>query len=234
MHLGHTVVTEGREWARWAGKWRHESAGEASRRYDDGMNRGIYLAILHMPKTQSITIGRFGHFTFSAGDYLYVGSARSNLLARFARHSRRRRQPLAYRLPFRAGRFPRGGPIDAPERMECKMAAALAKLYAWAVPRFGASDCRCGGHLFCVKASRCPAGLTKDGKNATGDAIERFEGAGGWTWCPTVAAGAVQLVGGSDRPSSLQTTVLVALFLAGYLAENRLVTCSVSILIDWR
>ena len=55
------------------------------------MNRGIYLAILHLPKTQSITIGRFGRFTFSAGDYLYVGSARRNLLARFARHSRRRK-----------------------------------------------------------------------------------------------------------------------------------------------
>ncbi len=124
------------------------------------MNRGIYLAILHLPKTQSITIGRFGRFTFSAGDYLYVGSARRNLLARFARHSRRRKTRrwhidyLSVRADFLGALL-----IDAPKSMECKMAAALAKLYAWAVPRFGASDCRCGGHLFCVKASRVPSRL---------------------------------------------------------------------------
>ena len=55
------------------------------------MNSGIYLAIFHLPRTQAITVGRLGRFTFPRGYYLYVGSAQRCLQARVARHARRKK-----------------------------------------------------------------------------------------------------------------------------------------------
>ncbi len=44
------------------------------------------------------------------------------------------------------------GVIEIPgtRERECEVAGELAELYELAVPGFGASDCRCGGHLFYV------------------------------------------------------------------------------------
>ena len=39
--------------------------------------------------------------------------------------------------------------IDAPRGAECRIAADLARQMPRAIRGFGASDCRCGGHLFC-------------------------------------------------------------------------------------
>ena len=38
--------------------------------------------------------------------------------------------------------------IDGSKSLECRLAAMLARHYPRPIPRFGASDCRCGGHLF--------------------------------------------------------------------------------------
>ena len=116
------------------------------------MNRGIYLAIFHLPRTQAITIGRLGRFTFPAGIYVYVGSAQRNLQARLARHAKRRK-PLRWQIDYLSvkAKFLGALMIDGPKSMECRLAAMLAKHYPRAVPRFGASDCRCGGHLFGVQ-----------------------------------------------------------------------------------
>ena len=114
------------------------------------MNRGIYFAIFHLPRTQAITVGRLGRFTFCRGHYLYVGSAQRNLQARLARHARQHkilRWQIDY-LSVRA-RFVGALLIDGPKSLECKLAAVLAQHYPRPVTGFGASDCRCGGHLFC-------------------------------------------------------------------------------------
>lgn len=39
--------------------------------------------------------------------------------------------------------------IDAARSEECRVAADLARRMPRPIPGFGASDCRCGGHLFC-------------------------------------------------------------------------------------
>jgi Uri superfamily endonuclease len=36
----------------------------------------------------------------------------------------------------------------APRQRECELAATLAARYPRPIDHFGASDCRCGGHLF--------------------------------------------------------------------------------------
>ena len=113
------------------------------------MNSGIYLAIFHLPRTQAITVGRLGRFKFQPGYYLYVGSAQRNLYARLARHARRRKI-LRWQIDYLSvkAQFIGALMIDGPKNLECKLAALLAKHCPRTVPGFGASDCRCGGHLF--------------------------------------------------------------------------------------
>ena len=38
--------------------------------------------------------------------------------------------------------------ISGPRERECQLAKEMAGMYELAVPNFGSSDCRCGGHLF--------------------------------------------------------------------------------------
>ena len=113
------------------------------------MNSGVYLAIFHLARTQVITIGSLGRFTFQRGHYLYVGSAQRNLQARLARHSRRRK-PLRWHIDCLSVK---ASLVDAlvlrgPKSWECRLAAILARHYPRPIARFGASDCRCGGYLF--------------------------------------------------------------------------------------
>ncbi len=116
------------------------------------MNRGVYLAFFRLPRTQTIEIGRLGCWRFAAGVYVYVGSAQRNLQARLGRHARRhktRRWHIDY-VSVRAD-FLGALMIDAPKSRECQLAGMLAKRYPRAAAGFGASDCRCGGHLFRVE-----------------------------------------------------------------------------------
>lgn len=41
--------------------------------------------------------------------------------------------------------------IPGTRDLECQLAKKLSNIFKLAVPGFGASDCRCGGHLFYVK-----------------------------------------------------------------------------------
>lgn len=117
------------------------------------MDSGVYLAFFRLPRPRCIAVGRLGVFNFPPGTYAYVGSAQRNLQARLARHARRRKvlrwqiDYLSVRAEFRGALL-----IDGPKRLECALAALLARHYPRLVPGFGASDCRCGGHLFLVLA----------------------------------------------------------------------------------
>jgi len=113
------------------------------------MNSGVYLAIFRLSRTRTIAIGRLGRFTFQRGHYLYVGSAQRNLQARLARHGRRRK-PKRWHIDYLSAKAPLVGALvlRGPKSWECRLAAILAKRYLRPIARFGASDCRCGGHLF--------------------------------------------------------------------------------------
>ena len=113
---------------------------------------GTYALLLHLDAPMPLTVGRLGSFTFPAGDYVYVGSARGpgGLRARVRRHARRakRRHWHIDYLPGNARLAAVHAVVDA-ERRECAWAAALSRLPGAQViaPGFGASDCRCPTHL---------------------------------------------------------------------------------------
>jgi len=113
------------------------------------VDSGLYIAVFELDADREIRIGRLGRFRFERGVYFYVGSAQQNLEARLARHARRRK-PMRWHVDYLSTKATMLGAILIPGGRdgECRLAADLARLYRRAVPRFGASDCRCGGHLF--------------------------------------------------------------------------------------
>jgi sugar fermentation stimulation protein A len=122
------------------------------------MNGGVYIAVFRLAQARRIRVGRLGTFGFAAGAYLYVGSASRNLSARLARHARRRK-PLHWHVDYLSGKAPMLGAVLIPPdwrgprtacpvgSAECRIAADLAAAHGRPVRGFGASDCRCGGHL---------------------------------------------------------------------------------------
>jgi sugar fermentation stimulation protein A len=113
------------------------------------MDSGVYIIVLRMPKDRPIRIGRFGRRHFSEGIYFYVGSAQRNLSARLERHGRKEKT-LHWHIDYLSMHAEVLGAIiiAGPREVECQLAARLGKMFMMAVPGFGASDCRCGGHLF--------------------------------------------------------------------------------------
>jgi Uri superfamily endonuclease len=116
------------------------------------MDCGIYIVILYLPKTAGITIGKLGAFNFREGFYFYIGSAQRNLSARLERHSKKKK-PLRWHIDYLSIKAEILGAITifGTREHECKLAKTLSRNFELAVPGFGASDCRCGGHLFFVK-----------------------------------------------------------------------------------
>lgn len=119
---------------------------------------GAYVLQLVLPRARRITVGKLGRFCFPAGTYFYAGSALGGLAQRLRRYLRPIRAPrwhIDYLL--RAAELRGGLAVACQARIECELARALAGLAGAQrfVPRFGASDCRCPGHL--IYFSRPPA-----------------------------------------------------------------------------
>jgi Uri superfamily endonuclease len=120
---------------------------------------GAYVLALSLDVPQAISIGRLGRFRMPAGWYLYSGSARGTggLIARVRRH-RRRLGPAKrahWHIDYLREQATWGGAWArrTSERLECSWAQALLQLPGAriVVPGFGASDCRCPGHLVHVR-----------------------------------------------------------------------------------
>ena len=117
-----------------------------------GSEPGIYALILRLEETRAQKIGHLGMFTFPAGTYLYVGSARGpgGIAARVGRHiqevsDKRRHWHIDW---LRQIAWPIGliwSHADATS--ECLWAEILSAQGLRKPARFGASDCRCPGHL---------------------------------------------------------------------------------------
>lgn len=125
---------------------------------------GSYALRLLLASPVVAPVGRLGIFSFPAGDYLYLGSARGpgGLRARLAHHQKPPAHPhwhLDYFRPFAVVRTifytlaPENPaskmPVSAP--LECLWSLSLAQMPGLAVPAkgFGAADCRsgCPAHL---------------------------------------------------------------------------------------
>jgi len=113
------------------------------------MQGGTYIAVFRLARRRRICVGRLGYLDFKPGVYFYVGSAQRNLWARIERHSRKDK-PLHWHIDCLSGAATMLGVmiVPRPHERECELAVELGRLYELPVPGFGASDCRCGGHLF--------------------------------------------------------------------------------------
>lgn len=114
--------------------------------------RGTYALVLYLPRAAHLEIGKLGAFDFPRGYYVYIGSARGagGLRARVTRHWRERKK-LRWHIDYlRAAARPVRVWYSTRERAdECAWAARLRGKNACIIaPRFGASDCACGTHLF--------------------------------------------------------------------------------------
>ncbi len=137
--------------------------------------RGTYILLCELGENRDLRVGRRLRYRFMAGGYAYVGSARGpgGLAARVGRHAasgKRRHWHIDFLLPparlVGVLLHPIGGWGEEGEapflphetrgkgaQEECRFAAWVAGSGATVVPRFGASDCRCPGHLFRVDAT---------------------------------------------------------------------------------
>lgn len=109
----------------------------------------MYIAVFHLARDRHIAVGKLGRFLFREGIYFYVGSAQRNLSARLERHSKKTKS-LRWHIDYLSAKAQMLGAITmaGPRRCECEVANKLAGMFELALPDFGASDCRCGGHLF--------------------------------------------------------------------------------------
>lgn len=112
------------------------------------IRRGTYLLWLTLERDRRLVIGRLGDFVFEAGDYVYVGRHARALGPRVRRHlagTGRVRWHVDY---LRRATTPRGA-LVLPDRLdECVVVARLVEMGGRRhPPGFGASDCRCPGHL---------------------------------------------------------------------------------------
>jgi len=123
--------------------------GEQKLEYQGGLDSGVYIVVLYVPQDRAIRIGCLGRCNFRKGIYFYVGSAQRNLSARLERHSRKKKA-LRWHMDYLSAKAEVLGAITiaGPRELECQLAKKLGKMFEPAVPGFGASDCRCGGHLF--------------------------------------------------------------------------------------
>jgi len=113
------------------------------------LEHGTYIAVFFVAGPSRIQVGKLGRFAFRPGVYFYVGSAQRRLPARLERHARREK-PLRWHIDYLSTRADMLGAIivPGPRERECELAAELRGIYDSIIPGFGASDCRCGGHLF--------------------------------------------------------------------------------------
>lgn len=116
---------------------------------DSFLDSGVYIAVFHLPKARHISVGKRGQFLFQQGFYFYVGSAQRNLSARLERHGKKIK-PLRWHIDYLSTKANMLGAmtVAGPRRRECELAKEIGEMFELAVPDFGASDCRCGGHLF--------------------------------------------------------------------------------------
>ena len=114
---------------------------------------GTYVVVLRNPRPVCLRVGGLGRIAACAGHYLYVGSARGpgGLRARVSRHLRVSIRPHWHIDHLRQHTDPlKVWLLAEPSSQEHNWTGVMhgGRGIEIAVPRFGASDCRCASHLF--------------------------------------------------------------------------------------
>lgn len=111
---------------------------------------GVYIVWIGIKNETDIAVGALGEKTFAPGFYAYTGSAQKNRTARLLRHLKLEK-PLRWHIDYLRpyGDVAAVHTLPGTKDEECKLAARLTQEAGGivSVPRFGASDCRCPGHL---------------------------------------------------------------------------------------
>ncbi len=119
---------------------------------------GSYVLIINLPIARELLIGRLGSIDFPQGYYAYAGSALGSggLNARVCRHLRLASKK---RIHWHIDHLTSVGCIEeawcmaGSQRWECTWADILSQNGRRLPPRFGASDCRCPGHLILLDSA---------------------------------------------------------------------------------
>lgn len=113
---------------------------------------GAYLLVMELVTGADITIGALGTFRFNPAEYIYCGSARGpgGLRARVTRHlkppiEKRSHWHIDALLEFAS--ITSFGYLKHGDQLECAWAQFLSDFGERYPAGFGASDCRCDGHL---------------------------------------------------------------------------------------
>ncbi len=124
------------------------------------IDQGAYLIYLRLKHNLRLNVGSLKNVVLSAGQYVYVGSARRGIAARLARHRRLAKEKVGkphwhvdYLLLHSHVEWV--GHQEFPHRHECQISKLIASRPDVTVPiaRFGATDCRfgCRSHLYRLK-----------------------------------------------------------------------------------
>lgn len=133
---------------------------------------GLYVLVIRLAESYEMTVGSLGPVAFPCGTYLYVGSARGpgGLRARVDRHRRQHGKRMHWHIDvlLQHARVEKVFWTTDEEKDECTLAARLDQHGERFPTGFGASDCRCGGHLIHWTDSRPVAlGRVLSGMNRT-------------------------------------------------------------------
>ena len=113
----------------------------------------LYTIYLRLDCDETIRIGKLGEYFFQKGTYIYVGSAKRNIVKRIQRHKEIEKKlhwHFDYLRPF--GIITKIITYD--ERLgECALAEKIRKIEYGTLPikGFGSSDCKCYSHLIYLK-----------------------------------------------------------------------------------
>jgi Uri superfamily endonuclease len=115
------------------------------------MVKGSYVLVINVSREISIKVGKLGWFTFSPGEYAYVGSAMGGLEARVARHRRKDNKKLFWHIDYLVN-DPAVSVDDVltfeGKSIECELSKFLKRYWKMPVKGFGSSDCNCEAHLY--------------------------------------------------------------------------------------
>jgi Uri superfamily endonuclease len=124
-----------------------------------GPSPGTYVLVVQLDQLKKIKVGRLGTITFMSGTYLYAGSALGpgGLSGRIHRHLRPQSQKQFH---WHIDALTSQSSITdiwysaSPQRQECVWGEILSMVGDRIAQGFGASDCRCAGHLIWLQDTR--------------------------------------------------------------------------------
>ncbi len=116
---------------------------------------GLYAIVMSISSMKTKKIGKLDSIRFEPGTYIYAGSAMRAMSKRMARH-RARNKKLRWHIDYFRTISRWENAVAFPGKTEeCELANRVESAVsgARAARNFGASDCRCPGHLIITQMS---------------------------------------------------------------------------------